>query len=542
MALANFFDKAALGAAQVLAGFDRTEFEKTLLGNRVEIVFDRNGWSSCEGSITLDLLTRLLARLYPSLTFRNPDGTGSEFLRKLEQLAMSINPKINIDQSSAMVTVVVGDLAQMIHDRPVFYLGSKNWTAYFSVKAPVASHDFNNSFGAGAAACFGAANVFREIFKKQLPYGLVDTDFTVSMFSFKKNANPDEDPILDSCAITDTTLAGAGAVGNAFLWALSKLDVAGNLDVVDHQQVDLSNLQRYVLADQTSITKEKVNYVREFFKSSKLVLTEKPVTWQEYVQERNNWQLQRVAIAVDSAEDRIAIQGALPGKIFNAWTQPEALGVSRHLNFLNDPCLACLYLPTGKKKSRSEEVAENLGLFGPQNELIVRGYLAQDKPVDAHLIGLIAAAKNIQASELMKYVGSNLNVFHSEVVCGGVLMNLAKDTEGNNASLQVPSAFESALAGIMLAAEVVIDCNNLVRDQPTVTRFNLMRPLNNYLSEMYQKHASGKCICGDAHFRETYRKKYLVFQQTDASQVSGCLENGLRETLSPLSKAIINEE
>ncbi|MGB4774678.1 MAG: hypothetical protein WBP45_05885, partial [Daejeonella sp.] len=172
-----------------------------------------------------------------------------------------------------------------------------------------------------------------------------------------------------------------------------------------------------------------------------------------------------------------------------------------------------------------------------QNELIVRGYLAQDKPVDAHLIGLIAAAKNIQASELMKYVGSNLNVFHSEVVCGGVLMNLAKDTEGNNASLQVPSAFESALAGIMLAAEVVIDCNNLVRDQPTVTRFNLMRPLNNYLSETYQKHALGKCICGDAHFRETYKKKYMSSNQNDVSQGSVRLEHGLIGSLPSLSKA-----
>lgn len=537
MALANFFDKTALGSAQVLAGFDRTEFEKTLLGNPVEIVFDKNGWSSSEGSMTLDLLTRLLARLYPSLVFRNPDGTGCDFLKKLEQLAMSINPKIKLDEGSGTVIVVVGNIAQNMKGRPVFYLGSKNWTSFFSIKGPVTSHDFINSFGAGAAACFGAANVFREIFKKQLLYGHVDTDFTMSMFSFKKNGNPDEDPILNSCAITDTTLAGVGAVGNAFLWTLSNLDAAGNLDIVDHQQVDLSNLQRYVLTDQTSITKDKVEYVTEFFKSSRLTFTKKPFTWQEYVQERNNWQLQRVAVAVDSVEDRIAIQGALPQKIFNAWTQPEALGVSRHLHFLDDPCLVCLYLPSGKRKSRSEEVAENLGLLGPQNELIIRGYLAQNKPVDAHLIGLIVVAKNVQSSELMKYVGSNINVFHSEVACGGVLMNLAKDTGDNNTMLQVPSAFESALAGIMLAAEIVIDCNNMMRAQPTVTRFNLMRPVSDYLLEEYQKHASGKCICKDKHFRNAYRNKYVTPHQIDASQISSRLENDLKEILPPLSKA-----
>ncbi len=211
---------------------------------------------------------------------------------------------------------------------------------------------------------------------------------------------------------------------------------------------------------------------------------------------------------MDSAEDRIYIQGSLPKKIFNAWTQPEALGISRHVDFINTACLACLYLPTEQRKSRSEEIAENLGLIGTENEKLIRDYLANGKPVDQSLISLIATAKSISTTALTSYLGKHIDVFYSEVVCGGVLMNLANDN-GEGINLQVPSAFESAMAGILLASEIVIDSNNIERDTPTtITRLNLLRPISDYLSENQAKHSSGRCICQDKIYRDIYQNKY----------------------------------
>ena len=44
---------------------------------------------------------------------------------------------------------------------------------------------------------------------------------------------------------------------------------------------------------------------------------------------------------------RIGIQAGLPLRIYNAFTGPLDLGWSRHERFGDEPCLACLYWPTG---------------------------------------------------------------------------------------------------------------------------------------------------------------------------------------------------
>jgi hypothetical protein len=61
MALANFFDKTALAASQILQGYDRTEFESKLNAITIEIAFDSKAISCGEGTYSLDLTTRLLS-------------------------------------------------------------------------------------------------------------------------------------------------------------------------------------------------------------------------------------------------------------------------------------------------------------------------------------------------------------------------------------------------------------------------------------------------------------------------------------------------
>ncbi|MFX7902704.1 hypothetical protein ABTK34_19770, partial [Acinetobacter baumannii] len=80
--------------------------------------------------------------------------------------------------------------------------------------------------------------------------------------------------------------------------------------------------------------------------------------WADYVHGRSKWTFERVAVALDTAEDRIALQASLPKWIVNAWTQDVDLGVSRH-NFADGgACLACLYLPTVAVKNEHERVSE----------------------------------------------------------------------------------------------------------------------------------------------------------------------------------------
>lgn len=79
-----------------------------------------------------------------------------------------------------------------------------------------------------------------------------------------------------------------------------------------------------------------------------------------------------------------------------------------------------------------------------------------------------------------------------------------------NESIQVPSAFESALAGIFLAAELAIQHAGL-RANPilNVTKLNLIRPITSYsTNEFAAKDTSGRCICQDSVYANQYKRKW----------------------------------
>lgn len=66
MALADYYARSALAASQVLAGFDEQRFRGVLEGVRVGLVIGTDAVQCTEGRALLDLLVRLLARMYPT--------------------------------------------------------------------------------------------------------------------------------------------------------------------------------------------------------------------------------------------------------------------------------------------------------------------------------------------------------------------------------------------------------------------------------------------------------------------------------------------
>lgn len=504
MSIANFFDKTALGASQVLQNYDRREFEYILLSNQVKIVFDKNGASTREGRALLDILIRLLARLYPKIQI---EGCEPELVKELQSLAISINPHIEFGSSEESTVAVCIGLQSKQYDMPTLYAGSDRWVCKFSNERAVGCADSNNPFGAGVAACMAAANVFRIIFREQLPLSNPDNSFSLSLLNY--TLSEDNMPDFEEVHFGDVHLVGLGAIGNGFSWTLGHIKgIKGRLIPVDHETVSPTNLQRYVLADQDSIDTPKVNLIKKFFAGTSIVVDENsPMTWEEYVTSEKHFQFREVVTCVDNAHDRIMIQGALPEKIFNAWTQHENLGVSRHFNFLKEPCLCCLYFPTGPRKSRSQEIADQLNVS--DNELLIRKYLAHQLPFDEPLLEIITEANRLDSNEsLKKFIGQPVDIFYSEMICGGALLHLRGNK--NNASqeqIQVPSAFESALAGILLAAEFIKDkLNYPTFDTDSSIRFNLIRALTPYL--FCHEDKKKDCICSDPIYRNVYAKKW----------------------------------
>jgi hypothetical protein len=505
MALANFLGKSALSASQVLKKFNFDNFQKLLLSRYVRICFNKASIKSSEGFATADMLVRLLARLYPNLSVHCVDGVTPE-LQQLHDLALSINPNINLTDSEEAITALIGD-TDIEKASIKIYIGSDKWISKFSRTEPQSCGNSSNKFGPGAAACFAAANIFRCIFSDQLSDGELDNDFIYSLFNGKINEEAMQGPEIDRVIMDDTVLVGLGAIGNAVIWSLTSLEINGNLHLVDGELIDRSNLQRYILTNQNDIDQPKTSVAIKFLHRSDVHAHS--VHFDQYLQKRGNWNILRAAVCVDSAHHRRMVQGSLPKKLINAWTQQEQCGLSRHYDFIDEPCLCCLYPANKEAKSLPMKIAESLGLSRPLQLQLIRDYMAREKPVDVQIVNMIAQAKNIEANQLMTYIGKRLEVFYAEVVCGGVMMTLAGGEQKEAA--EVPSAFESAMSGLMLGAELIIDSAQLRKDKPyIIQKLNLLRPISPYTYDSVKKPGTSLCICQDEIYKARYTDKWKV--------------------------------
>src|ERR1019366_10573521 len=106
-----------------------------------------------------------------------------------------------------------------------------------------------------------------------------------------------------------------------------------------------------------------------------------------------------------------------------------------------------------QRKSYTQEIADNLNI--PQQEVFLRNYIFYNKNADDQLLKLIADANSIGFNKLEEFRGSPVQEFYSKVVCGGMLMELRKE-DGFVERVEAPLAFQSAMAGILELAEVVI--------------------------------------------------------------------------------------
>ncbi|MYB45881.1 MAG: hypothetical protein F4X74_13205 [Acidimicrobiia bacterium] len=496
MALADFFHRDAVAISQVLNGFETDAFIEQLENVRVAIAFGDQAVTDRDGRELLDLSVRLAARLYPSLIFATGPN-GLPLANELEALARSINPKIEISRTASPdVALAIGADAPVV-DVLTVYAGCAGWSARVGTAGPYGTSDVGNPFGAGFAACLAAANLFRFLF---LPEGRHSLDDDISF-------PPDVEsfPNLTPAILTDPlVLVGTGAVGNSAAWALARTPLQGEIHLIDPETVELSNLQRYTLCARSDEHGVKVDITAGAFENTLVPLSHRG-TWASFL-EANGYRWERVLVALDSARDRRAVQGSLPGWIANAWTQIGDLGVSSHIFLGPDACLACLYLPMQQSASEDQIIAE--GLRVPEYQAQIRVLLGSGQGVDREICDAVARAWEIPVTMLDRYVGRPIRDLWVEGVCGGGIIPLGT-TGSTPRELHVPLAFQSALAGVLLAAEAVRDV--LTAGTPrntTVRRLDLLRPLGNSHPQPARKAGTGTCICEDQDFVSAFRAKY----------------------------------
>ena len=491
MAIANFYKRAAVAASQVVAGFNEDAFRKTLAECRVGVAMGSKASSLQEGRAIADLLVRLLARLYPAIEFRIVDEA-HRF--ELEKLATSINPDIDL-ADSADTGLVIGPGDSEFSDST--YIGSEGWVAFLSHQGPAPVGESENPFGAGGAACLGAANLFRKIF---VPSSEPDTEVTLDLRTLARDTSRSDSGAPWKLK-TDCTLAGVGAIGNGAVWALARCVAGARIRLVDPETLEMSNLQRYVLCSQEHIDHPKSLVAGLFLANSS---EEFPMAWADYT-EKMGFSDRLVLVALDSARDRRQVQASLPEWVVNAWTQPGDLGVSVHSRFGGDgACLACLYLPQGQVANEDEVVAVALGV--PHRQPQIRALLDEGSPIPDDQFAEVAGALEIEESAIEQFRGFPVRQLYSEGLCGGALVPLER-LGAPRTEMHVPLAHQSAFAGLLLAAAAVTYQNQ----KPQVTeviRVNLMQPVGTELRQPMQRQPVG-CYCNDEVFASVYDQKWV---------------------------------
>ncbi len=457
------------------------------------------------------MAARLASRLYPRIRVTALSGPGATaaLASDLMDLMRGINPRIELgDSPGREIVVVAGNTPVGAAD--AIYMGSDRWLARVSTAGPVGCGASANPFGAGAAACIAMANVFRAVFGDRLERPDLDMDLRLSLLGFDTGVGATNGDIPVGCDLGEVRLVGVGAIGNAFVWGMSRLrGVRGDLHLIDHEPVELSNLQRYVLPGMIDVGSSKVALAAAALSEGGLRVHPHQVTWRDHAAATPDHRFGMAAVALDTAHDRVQVAGSLPHRIRNAWTQAGNLGVSRHEFGGDAACLACLYLPTGKRRNEDEIVLEELGL-PPERLMEVRSMLHIGLPVGDAFVREVAMRHGVDAAALLPFASLPLRAFRQKAICGNAIMAAP---DGRGADLEVPMAFQSALAGVMLAAEVVASAPGVRLAAPeTRTVIDVMRKVPARITFPMRSPTNGvaRCICRDPDYVEAHRAKYNV--------------------------------
>src|SRR5260221_4281284 len=165
-------------------------------------------------------------------------------------------------------------------------------------------------------SCYVGALVLKNVSEK-LPVFMKDV-ICLDIQSIVENQK-----IFDSeINIGEAYLAGAGAIGNSFLYALSTFKVLGELKIVDPDFVSGGNLNRCLFFNEDDILKKKVDILAERAQPllPNLKLIPLPYELAKIPNKPEGAWLMKLIVGVDSRRARRNLQREIPGEVFDAST------------------------------------------------------------------------------------------------------------------------------------------------------------------------------------------------------------------------------
>ena len=496
MALAPFFSRTYSAVGEHL-GVTRRQLESIMDDLVVGVRVGSDCRTPGNNQWTAELLVNLLSRFYPILDLSGDD----DVCQSLSDLALEINPRIEITSKpeTPSLTVCIGKASTIGNS---FHAFTRGWVASLSKDSPSPVKAKDNPYAAGATAALAASHIFQSIFTQESNKASSDPDMSLSLLDYGSSVGSRS--ALPPVDLGEVAIAGLGAVGNPAIWAFARHpDLRGNLHLIDPEDIELSNLQRYCLPRLSDSKMSKVTLAAREIESTELGYTLWPCTIEDFAKQYEKIGiLSTVCVSVDNIDGRRTAQALLPKLVINGWTSDNGLGVSWHRLLDSHACLACLYHPSQPILSQTEIAAQALGL---PHEKVAMLYVAETG-LSKEETAIVEAHLDIKKGALKNWIGKRVQDVFTSVVCGQV----GVDLPGLNKIATVPLAHQSVLAGLLMAVELVKrsvpSLESKSQKAPLVVWDDVLRPPPKHWTAMRTKNPN--CFCGDEIYTAAYRKKW----------------------------------
>ncbi|TLM62281.1 MAG: hypothetical protein FDZ69_13195 [Deltaproteobacteria bacterium] len=287
-------------------------------------------------------------------------------------------------------------------------------------------------------ACFTAAKALACYLGERFPFSVDE----LLIIDFRAIFGEDLDSFREPVDLGTVYLAGAGAVGNGFLYGLRYFDVQGTIHVVDPKLVKEGNLNRCMFYDKDDLGLQKANRLcskaQPFF--NKITLIPRNHDLRDSPERHAGRWLERLVVTVDSRRGRRNLQNEMPGEVYDASTT----GIQEVVVHFNQQptagkaCLSCIYLEENGELTHEGHVADLLGVGVDK---------VRETFIDSSAAMEICRRYPTISPEAIQ--GTAYDSLFKQL-CGQGELQIAADKH-----VLAPFAFVSVLAGAMLAVEMV---------------------------------------------------------------------------------------
>ncbi len=316
------------------------------------------------------LLLNLLPRVFQHVHYDGPD----------QALDLPDSHKAKIRRDAPAKPNLVVNLGQTPRTEPcrTLYATSRGWTSYLSTERP-----WDEPQGAqnGIATAFCAALVVQDAFH-QAVHGFLERGHVLNgthlydVANLRTTTRANYEPDVSKFHTENALLVGTGAVGQAFLAALSALpNVTGEIRILDHDLSDEGNEQRCLFAFPESRDQPKVLLAQQYCKKAHPHLrVDIPFAGVNLVTDYSAYRLisgarrpeELVVTALDQEQPRRDVQAGLHKVILNGWTETNrnmlSYGLGWHRIGADTGCLSCFHTPLLAPPSEEEFAANRTGL------------------------------------------------------------------------------------------------------------------------------------------------------------------------------------